>query len=90
MWLKKTNQEFRLKNINEKRNYFVEEIEKNELMTRKREKVCTTLNEIEHYLILASAVTVYISISVFASLVGTPIVTTSSATGLKICGITEM
>ena len=33
-------QEFRLKNIDEKRNYFFEEIEQNELMSRKHETVC--------------------------------------------------
>ena len=47
-------------------------------MTKKHKKVCTTLNYIEHFLILASAVTGYISISAFVSLVGSPIGTTSS------------
>ena len=37
------SQEFRLKNIDETRNYFVEEIEQNELMSKNRKKVCTTL-----------------------------------------------
>ena len=37
------SQEFRLKNINETRNYFLEEIEQNELMIKKYKKVCTTL-----------------------------------------------
>ena len=50
-------QEFRLKNLNERRNYFVEDIDQNELMTKKHKKVCTTLNYIEHFLILASVVT---------------------------------
>ena len=31
-------QEFRLKNIDETRNYFLKEIEKNELMSRKHKK----------------------------------------------------
>ena len=75
------SQEFRLKNINETRNYFHEEIEQNELMSRKHEKVCTTLNYIEHFLILASAITGCISISAFASLLGIPIEITSSAIG---------
>ena len=35
-------QEFRLKNIDETRNYFFEEIEQNELMSKKHKKVCTT------------------------------------------------
>ena len=50
--------------------------------------VCTTLNYIEHFLILGSAVTGCVSISAFSSLVGIPIVITSSAVGLEICVIT--
>ena len=61
------SQEFRLKNIDEIRNYFVEEIEQNELMSNKHKNVCTTLNYSEHFLILASTITGYISISAFAS-----------------------
>ena len=81
------SQEFRLKNIDETRNYFLEEIKQNELMSRKHKKVCTTLNYIEHFLILASTITGCISISAFASLIGIPIGITSSAIGLKICAI---
>ena len=44
------SQEFKLKNIGETRNCFLEEIEQNELMSRKHKKVCTTLNYIEHFL----------------------------------------
>ena len=79
---KKISQEFRLKNINEIRNYFLE-IEQNELMSRKHKKVYTTLNYIKHFLILASAITGCISISAFASLLGMAIGRTSSAVGLK-------
>ena len=68
-------------------NYFLEEIEPNQLMIRKHEKVCITLNYLEHFLILASATTECISISAFASLLGTPMGITSSAIGLKICTI---
>ena len=39
-------QEFRLKNMDETRNYFLEEIEQNELMSRKYRMVCKTLNYI--------------------------------------------
>ena len=59
-----------MKNINETRNYFLKEIEQNELMRKKDKKVCTTLNYIEHFLILSSEVTGGISISAFASLLG--------------------
>ena len=35
--------EFKLKNMVEARNYFVEEIEQNELISKKHKMVCTTL-----------------------------------------------
>ena len=57
-------------------------------MSKKHKKVCTTLNYIEHFLILASTITGCISISAFASLIGILIGITSSAIGLKICAIT--
>ena len=81
------SQEFRLKNIDETRNYLIEEINRNELMSKKHKKVCTTLNYIEHFLILASTITGCISISAFALLLGIPIGNMSSAIGLKICEI---
>ena len=77
------SQEFRLKNIDETRNYLIEEINWNELMSKKHKKVCTTLNYIECFLILASIITECILISVFASVVGIPIGITSSAIRLK-------
>ena len=77
------SQEFRLKNIDETRNYLLEEIKQNELMSREHKKVCTTLSYIKHCLILASAITGCISISTFASLLDIPIGITSSAVGLK-------
>ena len=67
------SQEFRLKNIDETRNYLIEEINQNELMSKKHKKVCTTLNYIKHFLILASTITGCISISAFASLSSIPI-----------------
>ena len=54
-------------------------------MSRIHEKVCTTLNNIENFLILASAVIVCISISAFASLLGIPIGITSSANLCNSC-----
>ena len=81
------SEEFRLEKINETKNYFLEEIEQSELMSKKHKKVCTTLNEIEHILILASKIAGCISIYVFGSLFGIPIVITSSAMRLKICAI---
>ena len=82
------NQEFRLKNIDETRNYFLEDLQQNELMSKKCKKFCKTLNYIEHLLILASTITGCISISAFTSLIGIPIGITISAIGLNICAIT--
>ena len=77
-------QEFRLRNIDETRNYLNEEINRKELMCNKHKKVCLTLNYIEHFLIFGSIITWCVSISDFASLVGMPIEITTSAIGLKI------
>ena len=82
------NQGFRLKNIDEIRNYLIEEINQNEFMTRKHKNVCRVLNYIDHSLIAISLITGGVSISVFASLVVIPIGITNSAIGLKICVIT--
>ena len=77
---------FRLRNIDETRNYFLEKIKHNELMSRKDKKVSTTLNHI-HFLISISAIKECISISDFTSLIGNPIGITSSVIGLKTCQI---
>ena len=60
---KNISQDFKLKNIDETRNYFLEEIQQNKLRSKKHKKeVSTTLNYIEHFLILHSAVTGCISV----------------------------
>ena len=59
------SQEFWLKNIDETGNYFLEEIKQNELMSKKHKMVYTTLNYIEHLLILASKIIGCISVSTF-------------------------
>ena len=69
-------------------NYFIKEI--NKLMSEQHKKVWTVLNYIEHFLILASAVTRCISIYGFAFLLGTPVGIASSAIRLKICSITAL
>ena len=59
-------------------------------MSRKHKNFYTTLNYIEHFLILVSTITGCILISVFfffASVLGISIGITSFAIGLKICGI---
>ena len=57
-------------------------------MSKKQKIFCRVLNYIDHILILISAVSGSVSISVLASLVDITIGMTSSATGLKILVIT--
>ena len=52
------------------------------------QKVCTTLKYIEHFLILVSAITGYVSTSYFVSLVGISKGIMSSALRLQIGAIT--
>ena len=61
--------EFRLKRIDETRNYLIEEIKNNDLISEKYKKTCKHLNYVEHLLILVSTVTGCVSISAFASIV---------------------
>ena len=78
----------KLVSIDETRNYLIEEVNQNELMSKKHKKICTALNYIEHFIILASAITGRVSISAFISLIGFPIGITSSAIVLQICAKT--
>ena len=77
--MKKVIQKFRLKKIDETRNYFLEEIKQNKLMSKKQKTVCTTLNYIEHFLILISTIAALILLSALSSLLGITIRITSSA-----------
>ena len=83
-----TSQEFRLKDIDETRNYLIEKLNRNELISKNHKKVCTTLNYIKHSLILISTITGCVSISIFATLVGILIGIMSSVVGIKIYIIT--
>ena len=56
------------------------------MTSRKHKNVFTTLNYID--LLLSSTINGCVSISFFASLIGIPIGSTSSAIGLKLCTIT--
>ena len=80
--------EFRLRKIDERRNYPVDAVKHNDLSSEKYKKTCKYLNYIEHLLILVSTITGCVSVSVFASLVCVPIGIRSSAVGIKICAIT--
>ena len=46
MAVENISQEFRLKNIDQTRNYLIKEINRNKLMSKKHKKICTTLNYI--------------------------------------------
>ena len=81
------SQEFRLKNVDETRNYFLKETKQNELMSGKHKKVCTTLNYIKNFLILASTITGCTLICAFVPFLSIPIGITSPAIGLKICAL---
>ena len=83
------SKELRLKNGDETKNYLIEEINRNESISKKHQKVCWTLDYFEHFLILAPVISWCVSNSAFASLVAIPIKNTNSAIGLKICLITE-
>ena len=67
------------------KNYLIEEINQNELISEKHKMICTTLNYIEHFLVVASTITGYVSISAFASLIGITMQTESSAIKINIC-----
>ena len=62
----KISKEFRLKNINETRNLLIEVINQRKLMSKNHKMVCTTLNYIEHFLILGSIIIECVSISAFS------------------------
>ena len=73
------NQEFRLRKVDETRNYFSEEIKNKYFVSKKYQKVCKVLNQIKQLPILGFAITECVSIFVFASLV-----VSSSAVGVEI------
>ena len=88
------SKKFRLKCIDETRNYFNKEMNSFELMSKKHTKVCGVLNYIYHLLILVYAVTGCVAIFVLATLIlfdtliTITVGITSSPVGLKICIMT--
>ena len=77
-----------IKIIDQKRNYFIEEIKQNDLMSKKHKK---SLHDFKNTLSTYTLKFLWpcdISISAFASLVGVPICIACSAVGPKICVIT--
>ena len=50
MTKKNISQEVKFKNIDETRDYLIEEMKQNELISKKHKKVCKVLNYVEHFL----------------------------------------
>ena len=78
------SQKLTSENIEKPRNHFIKEIDQNGLMSQKHKEICTILNYIEHFLVLASAVTSSVSVSAFVSLLGISVGITRSVVGLRI------
>ena len=82
---KNISQEFRLTNIDERRNYFFEETEQKD--NYEAQKSLCNFKSYWTLSYLVSVVTECIKTSPFASLLGIPIGLTSSSIGLKACAI---
>ena len=80
--------EFRLRKVDETRNYILDEIKCNDLISEKYKKTYKYSNYVENLLILASTVTSCVSVSAFASLVCAPAGIMSSAGRINICATT--
>ena len=79
---------FRLKKKKDEiRNYLIEEINQNEIMSKKHKKNCRVLSYNDHSLILIFTITGCVSISAYASLVEIPVEIASCTTELTICVI---
>ena len=76
--------EFKLRKIDETRNYLLEEIDHDDLKSEKLKKTCKCLNYVEHLLILISAITGCVSISALVLLVCVPVGITSSTVGINL------
>ena len=71
--------------MDETRNYLIEEINQNELIIKKYKKLYIVSIYTEHLLIVISTITWSVTISDFASLIGSPTRHKSSARELKVC-----
>ena len=78
------HQEFRLKEIDKTRNYFIEELKQHQLIRKTDKKACKILTYTDSLLILASTVTGCVSISTFCFLICIPVDLASSATKTKV------
>ena len=77
-----------LKKMDKKRNYVMEEIKYDDLISEKHKKVCMFLSYFEHFLVFVSAVSGCVSISAFHSLVGVTVRIAKSVVGKTTCALT--
>ena len=75
-------QQFRLKNPNEIKNYFIPEIKERELMIKRLSKYIASFEYFDKPLIVLSVLTGSISISSFATLIGAPVAMMSASCSL--------
>ena len=75
----KISHKFRSNKIDGTRNYFIEEMKQNDLMSKKYKKVCMASMYVKQSLVLNFAVTLFVSIFTFFLLGGIPIRIVSSA-----------
>ena len=64
-------------------------MDQQEIMSKDHKNVKRNLKYVEHFLILASEIAGFVSISTFVYLLYIPIRTTSSEKELKVCAITS-
>ena len=88
MTLENLSLDFRLKNIDEARDYLLDKVKHNGLMNERHKNVCRALNYLEHFLDFVYAARRCVLVSSFTSLVGFPIGIASSAVGIKYCATT--
>ena len=77
-----TNVGNRLNRIDETRNYFLHQTKLNDLLSEKHKKVFENLNYFKHALLEICPVIGCLSISLFSSIVGIPLVNISYEVGL--------
>ena len=76
------NQQFRLNKINEIKDYFIAEIKERELMSKRLSKYIASFDYFDNFLIVLSAASGSISISSFATVIGTPVQIASATLSL--------
>ena len=84
-----TSLAFRLKRVDQTINCLLVEIKHNNLMREMYKIVCRASNYFKHFLIFISAVSGFVLISEFTSLLSVPVDIASSAVGMKNCAVPE-